>query len=384
VSYRLFEMLKMLISTPSISSTIKKFDQSNLDVIELLANWLDKIGFKIEILPIDDNHNKYNLVAILGPKNNISKGLVLSGHSDTVPYDEGKWNTNPFQLTELNGRLYGLGTSDMKSFFAIIISSIEELNLRSLKQPLIIIATADEESSMAGARSLIKSGRQLGSYAIIGEPTDLRPVSKHKGTIAKNITLMGTSGHSSNPKSGNSALEGIYDVLGALIKWRETIQTKFIDSIFPVPVPTVNFAYIKGGDSFNRICAQCTLHIDIRILPLMEISQITDDIEKIVKQIAGKRNLQYTLSSLIPVVLPMETSKNSKLLTYCEIITGYKATGVSYTTEGSLFSSMGLETVILGPGNIEQAHKPNEYIEVKNIQPMIKIIKKLISKFCLG
>jgi len=174
----LMQMLQSLIGTPSISSVSPEWDQSNQQVIELLSQWLEGLGFTVEVIAIPGYPGKFNLVASLGSG---PDGLVLAGHTDTVPCDEHLWHQNPFQLTERDNRFYGLGTADMKSFFALVIEAIRELPLDKLKHPLSIIATADEERDMCGAKHLVDTNRRLGRHAVIGEPTGLKPIRTHKG-----------------------------------------------------------------------------------------------------------------------------------------------------------------------------------------------------------
>lgn len=164
----LFESFAELIAIPSVSSIDPHLDQGNRKAIELLAGWLDDLGFRIELMPVSDNPEKLNLIACLG---HGEGGLVLSGHMDTVPYDEGAWQQDPFVLTEKNNRFYGLGTSDMKCFFPLVMDTIRRLDVKKIHRPLFILATADEESTMAGALALVDSGRALGRHALIGEPT---------------------------------------------------------------------------------------------------------------------------------------------------------------------------------------------------------------------
>jgi len=157
-------MISELIAIPSISCTNPKEDQSNLAVIELLAHWCQDLGFKVEILPVPENSGKFNLVATLGSGDG---GLVLSGHTDTVPYDLGAWQSDPFKLKQANDRLYGLGTSDMKAFFALALTAAAQFSADSLTKPLIILATADEETSMSGARALVAAGYPKARHSII-------------------------------------------------------------------------------------------------------------------------------------------------------------------------------------------------------------------------
>ncbi|MCK4834537.1 MAG: M20/M25/M40 family metallo-hydrolase, partial [Gammaproteobacteria bacterium] len=152
-------LIQQILSTPSISCTSADIDQGNLHVIHLLASWFENLGFKCEIQILDEGKNKANLIATLGSGNN---GLVLAGHTDTVPYDENRWQVEPFGLTEKDNRFYGLGSCDMKSFFAVIIEALKSIDLNKIKQPLIILATADEETSMSGAKAIAKHADKLG------------------------------------------------------------------------------------------------------------------------------------------------------------------------------------------------------------------------------
>ena len=186
------DMLERLISSPSISSNHPHLDSSKLPVIHLLAEWLDAFGFDIDIQILPDQNNKANLIARLG---NGNDGLVLSGHTDTVPCDESLWNYDPFKFTRVDDRYYGLCTSDMKSFFALVITALMDIDTNKLNKSLTILATADEESSMSGVKALLKDQKKLGKYCVIGEPTMLKPVHQHKGIFMESIRLLGRSGH---------------------------------------------------------------------------------------------------------------------------------------------------------------------------------------------
>ena len=159
------EMLAELIACSSVSSVNPAIDQGNRQVTELLANWLDALGFAVQLLPVNGNQDKLNLVATHGRGDG---GLVLAGHTDTVPFDEHSWTADPFKVVERDGRLYGLGTTDMKGFFPLVLEAVTACDLQQLRAPLTILATADEESSMAGARALVASGQSLGRFAVIG------------------------------------------------------------------------------------------------------------------------------------------------------------------------------------------------------------------------
>jgi len=376
----LLEMMRELIATPSISSVNPDFDQGNRPVIDLLANWLSSLGFDVEVLPVGGKGDKANLIATLGSG---PGGLVLAGHTDTVPYDEGRWNYDPFKLSEANGRLYGLGTADMKAFLALAIEAAGSFSPGKFREPLILVATADEESSMAGARALVDAQRPQARYAVIGEPTGMRPIRMHKGIFMESIHLQGRSGHSSDPALGNSALEGMRKVLNALVEWRHELQTQNQDPRFEIPVPTLNLGHIQGGDNPNRICSDCELHIDLRPLPGMEIGALRSTMQSRLSDAIAETGLKLTCNALIEGTPAMDTPAASDIVLSTEELTGYQATSAAFGTEGPYFNQMGISTVILGPGDIDQAHQPDEYLAMDRIEPCIDLLRKLIQRFCV-
>jgi acetylornithine deacetylase len=377
---KLLDMIAALIATPSISSVNPDFDQGNRGVIELLAGWLSALGFRAEILPIADQPEKANLIATLGAG---SGGLVLAGHTDTVPFDQGRWNHDPFRLTCADGRLYGLGTSDMKAFLALAVEAASGFNASQLKQPLIIVATADEESSMSGAKALVEARRPQARYAVIGEPTGMRPVRMHKGILMEAIHLRGQSGHSSDPALGNSALEGMHRVLGELLRWRAELQAENRNPLFSVPYPTLNLGHIHGGDNPNRICADCELHIDLRPMPGMDLQALRETMQTRLQAVVRDTGLELSCRPLFDGTPAMETPASSEIVSVTEALTGHQAGAVAFGTEGPYFTQMGINTVVLGPGDIEQAHQPDEYLAEARIAPTLELLRKLIQRFCV-
>ena len=377
----LMTMLHGLIETPSISSSNIELDQPTEAVIDRLAGWLEVAGYSIKKLPVPGHAGKVNLIATLGEG---PGGLVLAGHTDTVPFDQNRWQHDPFRLTEAEGRLYGLGTSDMKSFLAIAIEAASTFDKRKFKHPLMILATADEETSMSGAQALCAEDFSGARYAVIGEPTGMKPVNQHKGILMESITLRGQSGHSSDPALGNSALEGMHRVMAALLDWREELQQENKNPAFQVPTPTLNLGHIHGGDNPNRICGECELQIDLRPLPGMRIEQLRREIHQRVQDIAGPMQLESIFKPLFAGAEAMQTTPGSAIVTACEALTNTKAGTVAFSTEGPYLTRLGMDTLIIGPGNIAQAHQPDEYLELKNIEPTIHLLRQLIQKFCIG
>ena len=377
---QLTELLEQLIALPSISCTNTALDQGNRNVINALANWLENLGFATEIQPLNSDGSKANLIATLGQG---SSGLVLAGHTDTVPFDENGWNSDPFKLTEADDRLYGLGTADMKSFFALIIEAIRDLDLSRLQQPLIILATADEETSMSGAKALNASHFSGTRFVLIGEPTGLKPVRMHKGMMMEAITLTGLSGHSSNPALGNSALEAMHLVMTELLKWRDQLQTANNNPLFEIPVPTMNLGHIHGGDNPNRICGHCELQIDIRPLPGMSLTDLRSELEQRLQKTLAGTMVTYETLALFDGVPAVETSADSKLVKAVEKLTGSPAEAVAFSTEAPYYNRLGMDSVVLGPGHINQAHQPNEYLAIEQIKPTVSLIRNLVKQFCM-
>lgn len=373
-------MLARLIAQPSISSASPKWDHSNEAVIRTLADWLEPMGFDVEILEVPGAPGKFNLIATLGQG---PGGLVLSGHTDTVPFDDQRWQSDPFTLTERDGRWYGLGTCDMKGFFPLAIEAAREVVGVQLRQPLIILATADEESSMNGARALAEAGRPKARYAVIGEPTGLRPVRMHKGIMMERLRFDGQSGHSSNPALGRNALEGMHEALTELLTLREQWQAKYQNPNFEVQVPTLNLGCIHGGDNPNRICADCELHFDLRPLPGMDMDTLRQTILERIRPVAERRSLSLLFEPLFDGVPPFETKADAELVLACEKLTGHTAHAVAFATEAPWLQKLGLETLVMGPGSIDQAHQPDEYLELSQLDPTVRILRGLIKQFCL-
>ena len=262
------DMLKQLVAEPSISSTTADIDRSNLRVIEHLANWLDDLGFATEVMVLPDRPDKANLIATLGANGKPHPGgLVLAGHTDTVPVDPSLWQSDPFQLRDSDQRFYGLGSCDMKGFFPVALHAAAAFVEHDLTAPLTIVATSDEESSMAGSRYLLESGKPKADYAIIGEPTAMQPIYAHKGVSMISVQIQGAAGHSSDPSLGHNALEAMHTVMGALMQFRDELAQQHQHPSFAVNVPTLNLGCMRAGDNPNRICGHAELQIDLRLLP---------------------------------------------------------------------------------------------------------------------
>ena len=370
------EMIAQLIATPSVSCVNPELDMSNRSVIDLLADWAESLGFDIEIQSIDER--KFNLIARAGSG---SDGLVLSGHTDTVPCDPDRWWSDPFIADEREHRIYGLGSCDMKSFLALALEASRRVELDKLERPLTLVATADEESTMAGARLIADNGEKLGRYCVIGEPTSLTPIRQHKGCLTLAVDYTGRSGHASDPSLGNNALDGMHEFMTALYAYRDRLQKHYADPAFSIPTPTMNLGYIHGGDNSNRICGACRLLIDIRYLPSMSYDMLKSQIGELAVDVADQRGLACAVTSLGDGK-PMITDAASEIAQHLTYLTGKQLGSVAFGTEAPYFNSMRTETIVIGPGSIEQAHQPDEYLPLAQIEPTIDLLDNLIGRFC--
>ncbi|BDM66120.1 acetylornithine deacetylase [Shewanella sp. NFH-SH190041] len=373
---------KTLIASPSISSLDPSQDQANDQLIQHLHHWLTDLGFRCEVKQVISSRGKQNLLASIVPPDSRG-GLLLSGHTDTVPFDQQRWNSDPFTLTEKDGRWYGLGSCDMKGFFALIIAALQELPLTELKRPLYILATADEETTMNGAKAFAAERKIQPDYAIIGEPTGLRPVYMHKGHLAKGIRITGRSGHSSDPELGLNAIEIINLAISQLLKLREHLKQGYQESVFSVPYPTLNLGHIHGGDAANRICGCCELHLDLRPIPGIPLP----DLEVLLRQYLMPITDQYPDSleifNLYPGSEAFKGDASSDWSQQVAALSGQQPEVVNYATEAPYLQQLGCQTLVLGPGHIAQAHQPDEYLEMQYLQPTVRLIKELIYNACL-
>lgn len=372
-----------LITIPTISSvTDGKLDCTNKVVIEKLANWFNDLGFKTTITSVPNTRDKYNLLATYSNNDNLTQGgLLLSGHTDTVPFDDGLWTKDPFKVTELDNKWYGLGTADMKGFFAFILESLRGIDLKSLTKPLHILATADEEITMAGAAYFAQHAQLQPDCTIIGEPTSLIPIRAHKGFVSNVIRITGKSGHSSDPEKGINAIEVMHLVIGKLLELKQKLKDEYHNTSFAVPYPTMNLGIIRGGDAANRICGCCELIMDIRALPEMDIQSLYDLLCQTLKPIMDRYPGRLKVDYEVDPIAGYECQHDNPALMEVEKLVNQKAQTVNYSTEAPFLNQIA-PTIVLGPGSIEQAHQPDEFVSTEFLKPTIETLQKIITRFC--
>lgn len=373
------DFYKKLISINSISSEMPEQDISNEKVIDFLDTYLSGKGFTTRKLPVKNARNKFNLIAKIG---NGEGGVALCGHTDTVPYDREKWSSNPFELTERNDRFYGLGVIDMKGFFAFIYDALEHTDLTKLKKPLYVVATGDEETNMGGAICL---GEQFGEHPdlmIIGEPTSMVPVIMHKGHLVQGVRVRGKGGHSSNPDAGINAIKIMHEVVRELIVLEEELKRRYREDLFMIPYPTSNIGKIAGGDAPNRICESCELLFDIRPIPGHGVNEMMALTREVLEPVLSRYPDNIDLFVPYEPTEPFGGKISADTVKYLEEVTGKKAVAVNYATEATYYQELS-ETVVLGPGSIDMAHQPDEYLNISEIEPAQKILRRIVEHYCI-
>ena len=379
------QILKQLISFDTVSSN------SNLELISYCEKLLKDAGAEITLIK-NKEETKANLFATIGP--NDQPGIILSGHTDVVPVTNQKWKTNPFELTEIDNKLYGRGTADMKSFVACALNVATKAALMNLKTPLHFSFSYDEEIGCVGVRSLIemlKSSSINPLFCIVGEPTSMQVMSGHKGKVNASVLVKGKEAHSALTTKG---LNSIY-LASEFIQGIQSIQTNLInnsahDNDFEVPYTTLQVGKIEGGVAVNIVPSSSSLLFEIRSLHSDDPNLILKDIkilsEKIVKSHIDKfpdTEIEIKVTSQYPA---LNTMKNSDVISFLNGLTGNNSVEkVSFGTEGGLFSNeLNIETAICGPGSMNQGHKPNEYIEKAQIDLCDQMLENLLNKLEKG
>jgi acetylornithine deacetylase len=205
----------------------------------------------------------------------------------------------------------------------------------------------------------------------------------HKGIMMESVRVTGRAGHSSDPDLGNNALEGMHAVMGDLMAYRQSLQERYRNDFFKVAWPTLNLGCIHGGDSPNRICGKAELHFDLRLTPGNFSEAVREEISGRVSRIGAAHNLDIRLAPLIPSVEPFEQSADSELVRIAEKLSGHRAEAVAFATEAPFLQELGMETIVMGPGSIDRAHQPDEYLELEQIQPCIELLSRCIEHYCL-
>ena len=386
--------MSVTLDVKNLTSSMVSFDtvssKSNMPLVEFLHPVLTEIGFEVEIQKQEQKQDmltKANIIARAGPRN--VEPLMFSAHTDTVPVGtENHWDYEPFELTEdkRRGLLFGRGSVDMKGSIAAMICALAPLlpKADNFKRELILGLTFDEEVGLIGAKHLVQSGLIKPRYALVGEPTLMKPMRMHKGHIYLRAICHGASGHASDPKSGVNAIEIAGEVIERLRAFAGELAVQRNEEYDP-PYATLNLGVIRGGTKANVIAEECMIEFDIR-----PIEGQTSDL--MIRDLAGRMQSigEHCGQPLVSLKLircptePVTTDANSLIVTVAEQVTGVKARGVPYGTDASVLQLMGTDCLILGPGDIAQAHKPNEYVKTEQLEIAVNKFRQIAQRICLG
>lgn len=361
-SESLVYFLEKLVSIPSTSCDEREKEDGNQKLLAFISETLVPLGFKLTF--IGDDPKWQNLLAIRGDSK-----YLLSGHTDTVPCNLDKWESNPYQLSVKEDKAFGLGACDMKAFLAVMLTLAKHTNF-----DLALLFTAQEETSMQGAIECQKAlaGKFDFKLIIIGEPTENTLVTSHKGWMYGKLEIEGKSAHSSNPSLGVNAIEQVAKALELLIKLKDNLSLRD-----PNNPPTLNLGQIIGGDCANRVCSHVSLIFDVRPTEKVGVSQVLKELMHIEEKLVAQK-IKAKFSYPYPFIEPMATKISDEDKALLEKLTSKLSESVSYCTEGSLLQDLG-PCVILGPGSIAQAHQENEYVSLKSLEDHFKLIKEFLS-----
>jgi len=357
---------------------------SNLALIEWVEGYLDGIGAAHRRVPNADG-TKSNLMATLGPS--TEGGAVLSGHTDVVPVDGQPWSTDPFTLVEKDGRLYGRGTCDMKGFLALALAAAPEL-AKTARKPVHLAFSYDEEIGCLGAPSMIEVIRRelpAPSVVVVGEPTSMEAVNGHKGIATFHVTVTGREAHSSQPQQGVSAIMEAVKLMSSLTALAKRLEAEADPaSPFTPKWPTLTIGMVNGGTAHNILARECQIVFDVRspgpltpreiVAPFIAEAQALD---RELKARAPEAGVVVELKTDVPPFMP---EPNSAAEAFARRLAGDNGPPrvVAFAAEAGQFQQAGFSTVICGPGSIAQAHQPDEYVEVSQMQRGAQFMRRLI------
>jgi acetylornithine deacetylase len=375
-------------------ATLVSFDttsrNSNIELIEWVETYLEPLGAILTRVPNEDG-SKTNLIASFGPLSE-SGGVVLSGHTDVVPVDGQDWHSDPWTLTEKDGKLYGRGTCDMKGFAACALALAPAMARAKLSAPIHIALSYDEEIGCLGAHSLVEKlvARFPGVAAvIIGEPSDMKVVSGQKGLASYTVEIEGREAHSSQIQQGVSAIMEAIPLMAALHEMAadaRLVAPK--DSPFEPSGTSITIGLLEGGTAVNILARHCSFSFDIRFEAgddprkyEEELRALVEATDARIKARAPEGSAKLIPRSLSPAMTP---EVNGAAEALARALTGDNTLrAVAYATEGGIFQGGGLSTVICGPGSISQAHQPDEWVEIEQIESCVGFLERLVARLSL-
>lgn len=375
------EMIRRLIGFPTVSR------DSNLDLIHWVRDWLAAHGVDSRLVH-DESGAKANLFATIGPKG--KGGVMLSGHTDVVPIDGQDWESDPFLVSEKDGRLYGRGTSDMKSFVAVALAMTPEFLKRELKTPIHFAFSYDEEVGCIGVRRLLEILRDAPDRpvaCIVDEPTGMKVVKAHKGKVSYRCEVRGFECHSSLAHAGVNAVEAAAEIVALLKRLaRGRRDNGPYDRDFDPPYTTIHTGLIRGGTALNIVPKDCHFDFEFRYLPGDDPEPIFAEVAAFAREVLEPEMravnpdtwIRFSPLSTIP---GLDTREDEDVTALVKALAGANAAGkVAFGTEAGLFQEAGVPTIVCGPGSIEQAHKPNEWIALDQVAACEAFMRRLLDR----
>jgi acetylornithine deacetylase len=378
------ELIRKLIAFPTVSR------DSNLELIDYVRELLRPLDADLR-MTFDHDRRKANLFATLGPRG--LPGMVLSGHTDVVPVDGQDWSSDPFTVTERDGRLYGRGTSDMKSFIACTLALAPEFVRRGLKTPVHLAFSYDEEVGCLGVRDLLADMVQAGikpASCVVGEPTEMRPVIAHKGKQSYRCTVRGLASHSAYAPYGVNAVEAAAEAVAFLKQLaRRHRDHGPYDRGFDVAYTTVHTGVIRGGTALNIVPHDCVFDFEFRNLPGDDPNALLKEFEAHVRAVIEpemhavdpQSGFRIVKMSEIPA---LDTGAEAEITALAQEFSGSNDIAkVSFGTEASQFQVAGVPTIVCGPGSIREAHKPDEFVTLEQVARCERFLHGLMSRCCV-
>jgi acetylornithine deacetylase len=378
-----------LLSDAGLLGRLIAFDttshNSNLPLVDFLCDYLDRPGVRIGRNPSADG-SKANVVVRIGPEpEGDRRGLVLSGHMDVVPAGEEGWRSDPFTLADEGDRWVARGACDMKGFLALAANLAAEARPERLRAPLVLLFTYDEEVGTLGAKRFTETWGQadaLPRSAIIGEPTSLRVARAHKGHFKMRITFHGTPAHSGYPHLGVNAIEPAGRVIVALERLRRELEAEAAPNreLFPeVPFVPLNVGTVHGGSAINVVPDRCAVELGVRPLPGIDSEELVERVVRRVREAAALEPEIELLSDSPPMLLDEAAPLHRHL---CALTGQSAGASVSFATDAGWLQRLGMDCAIFGPGSIEVAHKPNEYVPKSDLAVARGYLERTLQRFC--
>jgi len=371
------DLLARLVAFDSVS------DRSNLPVVAFVESYLESLGAPVIRAP-NAAGDKAAILATIGPR--VDGGVVLSGHTDVVPVDGQPWTNDPFSLRADGGLLYGRGACDMKGFDACVLAMVPAFKAAPLKRPIHIVLSYDEETTCLGSRDLIaRFGKEepTPGAVIVGEPTMMAAADSHKSVATLRTFVTGHEAHSAMPMLGANAVAIAADIVSEIGRLGREYEKGPLDPRFSPPYSTLHVGMIQGGAARNILARQCAFHWEFRGLPGVPTASALEKVQAFVDAVALPRLTRFVSGPSIATQLevdvpPLAAEPGSAAETLALKLTRSNHTmAVSFATEAGHFQAAGLPTIVCGPGSIDQAHKPDEYVAESQLAACLAFLDRL-------